>query len=171
MSIVRATFDIINKTWSLTEVSPAVNYIDLQFNWISNSEETSINNFKFGYILTDGNTTITEGIYPTVGNLEFAKNTPLITNRILMSSNTEFLLDVWSEYESVRIDARLVFSTPRPLKPYESWTWNGETWVAPIPMPEIGPQKADGSWDSYVWSEKQQKWFLMTPPLHQYDDI
>ena len=171
MSIVRATFDLINKTWSLTEVSPAVNYIDLQLNFTPNTDETAIRHCKFGYKLINNDITIVEGIYPTVGNLESAKTTPLINNRIVVPSNTEFLLDVWAEYESVRTDSRLVFSTPISPKPYESWTWNGETWVPPIPMPEIGTQKADGSWDSYVWSEKQQKWFLMTPPLTQYDDI
>jgi hypothetical protein len=171
MSIVRATFDIINKTWSLTEVSPAVNYIDLQFTWTSSSEETTISNFKFGYKLTNGDTTIVEEIYPTVGILESAKTTPLINNRIVVSSNTEFILDVWAEYESVRTDDQLLFLTPRPPKPYESWSWNGSEWIAPIPMPEIGPPDENGSSDAYVWSEKQQKWFLMTPPLYQYDDI
>jgi hypothetical protein len=38
-------------------------------------------------------------------------------------------------------------------------------------MPEIGPPDENGAFDAYVWSEKQQKWFLMTPPLTQYDDI
>lgn len=171
MSIVRATFDVINKTWSLTEVSPAVTWIDLQFNWISSSGETTISNFKFGYKLTNGDTAIVEGIYPTVGNLESAKTTPLINSRIVLLSNTEFTLAVWAEYESVRTDTQLVFSTPTPPKPYESWTWSGEAWVPPVPMPEIGPPDETGRFDTYVWSEKQQKWFLMTPPLTQYDDI
>jgi len=171
MSIVRATFDVINKTWGLTEVTPAVTWIDLQFNWISSSEETTISNFKFGYKLTNGDTTIVEGIYPTVGILESAKNTPLINNRIVLSSNTEFTLDVWAEYESVRTDTQLAFSTPIPRKPYESWAWIDNKWTPPIPMPEIGPPDEIGRFDTYVWSEKQQKWFLMTPPLTQYDDI
>jgi hypothetical protein len=106
-----------------------------------------------------------------VGILESAKNTLLINSRIVLSSNTEFTLDVWAEYESVRTDTQFVFSTPIPRKPYESWAWIDNKWTPPIPMPEIGPPDEIGRFDTYVWSEKQQKWFLMTPPLTQYDDI
>lgn len=44
----------------------------------------------------------------------------------------------------------------RPPKPYPSWLWDGEMWVAPIPRPE------SGLWE---WNEKNQEWEEIPPPI------
>lgn len=36
----------------------------------------------------------------------------------------------------------------RPPKPYESWSWNGMVWEAPVAQPG----------DNYVWNEQTKTW-------------
>jgi hypothetical protein len=45
------------------------------------------------------------------------------------------------------------FTAPRPRKPYASWSWDGSTWVAPVPMPAAG---------NYEWDEEDQLWVEIT---------
>lgn len=40
----------------------------------------------------------------------------------------------------------------RPPKPFESWRWDGDDWVPPVPYPPHVP-------DTYVeWDEQSQSW-------------
>ena len=41
----------------------------------------------------------------------------------------------------------------RPPQPYPSWSWDGSTWVAPIPYPEDG--------QPYYWDEESQSWVFI----------
>jgi hypothetical protein len=166
MSIVKATFDTINTTWSLSESSPNSNYIDLQINFISGAEITVFNNLRFGYSILNGNAVIKHEIFPLAGTIESVKSTPVINERILVQPDIEYTLDVWAEDAGTRTGSSFTFSTPVPTQPFPSWTWNGTEWTAPIATPTDGPADA-----AYKWSEKQQKWFLLVPPLHSFDDI
>lgn len=61
---------------------------------------------------------------------------------------------VSSDYDEVRIvdEAGIGWTVEadglRPPSPYPSWTWDGEAWVAPVPMPD-GP---------HSWDEDAQAW-------------
>lgn len=37
-----------------------------------------------------------------------------------------------------------------PPQPFPSWTWDGDEWIAPVPMPEDGGE--------YWWDEDAQAW-------------
>lgn len=41
----------------------------------------------------------------------------------------------------------------RSPQPFDSWTWDGESWQPPIPMPDDGL--------SYMWDETTQEWVEM----------
>jgi len=166
MSIVRATFETNNTVWSLSEVSPNANYIDLQINFISGDEITAFNNLRFGYSLLKNNDVVKQDMFPIAGTIEFARSAPLIVERIAVQPDVEYTLAVWAENAGVRTNSTFTFSTPIPSKPFPSWTWDGTEWIAPIAIPTDGPADA-----AYKWSEKQQKWFLLVPPLHNFDDI
>lgn len=43
-----------------------------------------------------------------------------------------------------------------PPQPYPSWTWDGESWQPPVPMPTD-----PGAWS---WDEDAQEWVDVTPP-------
>ena len=43
----------------------------------------------------------------------------------------------------------------RSQKPFDSWTWNGEDWEAPIPMPNDG--------NKYFWDEQSLSWIQVIP--------
>jgi hypothetical protein len=166
MSIVKATFETTTTTWSLSEVLPNANYIDLQINFISDAEITVFNNLRFGYSLLKDTDVVKQETFPVGGTIESARATPVINERILVQPDIKYTLDVWAENAGIRTNSSFTFSTPIPDQPFSSWTWNGTEWTAPIAIPTNGPDNA-----SYKWSEKQQKWFLLVPPLHNFDDI
>lgn len=166
MSTIKATFDTDTKQWNLSKAFMTVNYIDLQLNLNFLVEETAINNLRVGYRLTKNDEIASQGFYPPAGAISAAKTTPLINERILIVPNSDYTLIVWAENFGEKIDATFNFVTPMPAQPFPSWTWNNNQWNPPVPMPTDGPEDA-----AYKWSEKQQKWFLLVPPLHDFDDI
>jgi hypothetical protein len=166
MSTIKATFDIDTREWSLSKAFITADYIDLQINLNFLVEETAFNNLRVGYRLTRDTEMVSQGVYPHAGAITTAKTTPLINERILVASNAGYTLLVWAENFGERIDSTFNFITPMPAQPFPSWTWDNNQWNAPTPMPTDGPADA-----AYKWSEKQQQWFLLVPPLHDFDDI
>jgi hypothetical protein len=61
---------------------------------------------------------------------------------------------LWAENDGKAFEKTFEFTTPRPPQPYSSWTWNGETWEAPVPYPEDD--------EMYQWEEENQEWILVT---------
>lgn len=39
----------------------------------------------------------------------------------------------------------------RPARPYDSWVWDGDEWVPPVPIPTLGGYK-------YSWNEEEINW-------------
>jgi hypothetical protein len=166
MSTIKTTFNVIDKSWSQVEEFMNDSHIDLQFNAIGGMDQNNIDNLSFGYKFSQSGEIITQGNFPTVGTLEFIKETPFTNNIVGISRNSTYQLYVWAENFGDRIDNTFEIQVPPPLQPYPSWSWNGTEWVSPVPMPTDGPVDA-----AYKWSEKQSKWFLLVPPLTDFDDI
>jgi hypothetical protein len=165
MSIIKTTFDIINNSWSKIEQNFDDTHLDLQFNAVG-IDGVNVQNLHFGYSFTKDGNILTEGNFPTVGALDFIRETNYINDRINITRGSTYNLYVWAENFGDRVDQTFEIITPIPSQPFESWTFNGNVWTAPIPMPTDGPADA-----VYKWSEKQKKWFLMIPPLTDFDDI
>ena len=45
---------------------------------------------------------------------------------------------------------RLANGTWQPPQPYPSWSWDGTSWISPIPVPDDS-----GTW---IWDEETQSW-------------
>ena len=165
MSVIQTTFSVTEKAWTQSEVAPTNVYTDLQFN-VADGDVAEINHLNFGYTFSLNGETISEGRFPPAGTIETVKTTNVISDRINVLPNTTYQLYVWAENASDRSEKTFEITTPPPDRPYASWVWDGTTWVPPVPMPTDGPEDA-----AYKWSEKQQKWFLLVPPLTQFDDI
>lgn len=165
MSIIKTTFNIVNNSWSQIEQNFDDTHLDLQFNAVG-SETVSVQNLQFGYSFTKDDTVLTAGNFPTVGALEFIRDTNYINDRINIIRGTTYTLNVWAENFGDRVSQTFEIITPIPSQPFESWTLHNNVWVPPIPIPTDGPPDA-----LYKWSEKQKKWFLLVPPLSDFDDI
>ena len=51
---------------------------------------------------------------------------------------TEYIISLWAEIADEKTEVSYTVISPRPEKPFASWTWDGttKTWNAPIPRPE-----------------------------------
>jgi hypothetical protein len=170
MSVIKTTYNITSNQWTQSAVLLPNPYVELQFN-VVDAKNTELNSLNFGYVFSLDEVTLQESRFPTAGIIETLKSTSIINERTIVDLNKTYKLYVWAENEGNRAEKTFEIKTPIPVQPFASWSWNSNEWVPPVPMPEIGPPDENGAFDAYVWSEKQQKWFLMTPPLTQYDDI
>jgi hypothetical protein len=166
MSIVQATLELDKKKWTVENAAaPGKQSIALQVN-VADAETASINHFSFGYTLTLNDSVVAQCKFPEVGTIISIAPTNLISETILVTPNTTYSLYLWAENGGDRTEKTFELRTPIPPQPHLSWTWNGNAWVSPVPLPTNGPKGA-----AYKWSEAQQKWILLVPPLSQYDNI
>jgi len=53
-----------------------------------------------------------------------------------------------------RFEKEFELTVPKPLQPFDSWTWdeNTKTWNAPTPYPSDN--------NNYTWNEDDKEWIL-----------
>lgn len=73
------------------------------------------------------------------------------------------LLDgVWTPpYEDPWIDARIIDGVWVQAPPYESWEWDGNQWLPPVPYPQ-----ETGLF--YQWDEPTLSWIMVDPPYESW---
>jgi hypothetical protein len=163
---IKITFDLAKKECKLdTNIEPGDESTQIQVA-VEGASGVEINHLKFGYNLLLNDSAVSSVTFPEVGKIDTVKEGTVLYENVHIEPNTTYSLQAWSENGGERIDNEFTVTTPIPPQPYPSWTWNGSEWVSPVPVPTDGPADA-----SYKWSEKQQKWFHLVPPLHHYDDI
>ena len=164
--IIQATLDLTNNKWKLptTTINGGDNML-LQLN-VLDTTPSSINHLQFGFVLSLNDEIIETDTFPQGGVVKFLGTGNIISNSVPVSSNTTYSLNLWAQNGLDRIEKTANIKVSRPVQPYVSWTWNGSDWAAPVPEPTNGPKDA-----AYIWSERQQQWFLLVPPLSQFDDI
>lgn len=165
-NIIQATLNLTNSKWRLptTTINGGDNML-LQLN-VLDTTPSSINHLQFGFVLSLNDEIIETDTFPQAGVVKFLGTGNIISNSVPVSSNTTYSLNLWAQNGLDRIEKTANIKVSRPVQPYVSWTWNGSDWAAPVPEPTNGPKDA-----AYIWSERQQQWFLMVPPLSQFDDI
>jgi hypothetical protein len=169
MSTIKAIFDIEAQTVTATkileaDISTEQDLLTVELSVTDNSA-SMIKHLTCGFILYDSEgIKITEFLFPPAGTVSSLDGA--ISDSFEINYNTRFVLNCWAQNLGQRFEKDITFSSPIPLQPYASWTWNGATaWVPPTPM----PTNKKGA--NYAWSEKLKKWIELVPPLHQYDDI
>lgn len=166
MSTLQITLNLTGKSWKIkNNIDQDAMSMSLQIN-VSDAETANINHLNFGYKLFLEESEISQDRFPPTGTVNYIRSSNIIDEVIHVSANTNYKLYLWAENAADRIEQTFDVRTPPPSQPYPSWSWSGSEWVAPIPLPLDGPENA-----AYKWSEKQQKWILLVPPLGQYDDI
>lgn len=111
-------------------------------------------NLKFGYEVFINNEKVVNKEFPE-NNIVYIKSDQdyLIYEQIPAKSDEKVLLNIWAENKKENYTKSIEFTVPRPEKPYESWVWNGLTWISPKPFPLDGKP--------YRWDEDVQEWELI----------
>lgn len=166
MSTIQITFNLTKKTCKIDKrLESGDTSLIVQVN-VEDANTAEVNHLSLGYAFSDNNGMISSRKFPEVGRIDAISTNNIIVETIIVEPNKTYKLYAWYENAGIRTEKDIDIKTPIPLQPYQSWTWNGTAWIPPVPMPTNGPKDA-----SYKWSEKQQKWFHLVPPLHQFDDI
>jgi hypothetical protein len=119
------------------------------------SNSSTFRNLKFGYALSLNSATVFEENFPRKNSyyVETLSTGPLETTDVYLETGKTYNLLVWTEEGSYKETEIFSIEVLLPLKPFESWVWNGDEWVPPVPSPEPG---------KYRWIETQQIWELTT---------
>lgn len=66
-----------------------------------------------------------------------------------LAPDRAYVLRIWSRDHGELFEATYRLLTPRPVRPFPSWSWDGSAWQPPVPYPD------EGSW---FWDEAGQQW-------------
>ena len=155
MSKIFATDDFQTQNWTITIEDLDSNYTDLFIGFTDESPVVEFKNLQFKYELKHNNEIQQQGSYPPQ-NVKYLNSDQvyLVVERLNLTPEITYELYLWAENDGKAFEKTFEFTTPRPAQPYSSWTWNGETWEAPVPYPEDD--------EMYQWEEENQEWILVT---------
>lgn len=166
MSTVQATLDLNNEKWKVDkDFVPGEPYVILQTR-VLEIDDSDVEHLTFGYSFSLNGEVITSQKFPETGKIDIITPNNLVSETIGVNQNTTYVLKLWARNSGNHFEENFNIDIPPPPQPYPSWTWDGSNWVSPVPVPTDGPDDA-----SYKWSEKQQRWFHLVPPLTDFDDI
>jgi hypothetical protein len=151
MSKIIAIDNIKTENWKVTLDDLSPYYADLQIGFTEQKPIVEFTNLRFGFSLSSDNEVLDNKEYPPA-NVRYVRTDQkyLITHRLKFKPETEYQLFLWAENSNIRIEHTETFTTPIPKQPYDSWTWNGEKWNAPVPYPDDA--------GDYEWNEDDQTW-------------
>lgn len=125
-------------------------YTDIQLALCTdNSSTVNYQNLMFGFKWFDGLTVIAEKQWPP-SNTKYVQSDQrwLVTERVTHLPDKAYRLWVWLTDHGELFEHDWNIITPRPTRPYASWTWDGATWQPPVPFPSEEPDMGFfWSWD------------------------
>lgn len=140
MSKINAAFNINSNEWALEATEPNAFHIDLNIIFTSDTEFITFDALSFGFVVIKNGIPVFEKFYPTYGvNYAGATNGSVFEKAGWeCAPEDEYVINLWIENAGTRTETSYTFSSPRPIQPYLSWSWNTETktWNPPIPQPE-----------------------------------
>jgi hypothetical protein len=151
MSKLVATDNFKTNNWSLDIEDLAPNYADLFIGFTNEAPIVEFKGLKFGYELKQGDNIKQYGMYPPPG-VRYVRSDQayLVVQRLNLKPEQTYTLFLWAENDGKRFEKDFEFTTPKPIQPYPSWTWDGEKWNPPVPYPEDGKL--------YTWNEDLLNW-------------
>lgn len=159
MSKIIAKDHLETLNWEITFEDLAPNYAHLYIGFTKDAPIIEFVDLKFKYELKQGDRITQQKTFPP-SNVKYVRSDQdyLVTERLNLKPETNYDLYLWAENASVSIEKTVNFTTPRPVQPYASWTWDAynKTWVPPQPHPEDGQQ--------YDWDEETTSWNLPENP-------
>ena len=157
---VYAKYNVVDKSWDFSVVmEPYASELEIGFEGAG--YPLFFNDLSFGFRLE-------------VNGNEYAKNYPeqgieyLSTDQTYLSSDffeanpgETVTLNVWANHAKSFSEDEIQFVVPKPEKPFDSWVWENNDWVAPSERPDDD--------NSYVWSESFGEWVLIEAPGYEVE--
>lgn len=147
--MIKANFDF-NNGWTFE----ATEEIDEHFGVsISNGDVERIDstNLSFGITkLADGVETVSES-WP-LENMIWREVTSDHIFPYSCRQRGDISISVWAELNGVRYESEYSYVWEPDEQPYPSWSWDGQDWIPPVPLPE------DAGFHYYHWDETNQEW-------------
>jgi len=152
MSRIIATHNFDTQNWEVDLADVGANYADLFIGFIDEAPVIEFKNLQFKYELRQGENIKQYGTYPPPGVRYMRTDQKYLVverlNNLKPDDAYELVLSAQNDGKSV--ESTTSFIAPRPSPPFNSWTWNGEQWTAPVPYPDDGK--------GYAWNEEDQSW-------------
>lgn len=148
MSKISAKFNFVKKEWVIeNRLSDPLSSLEISVE--SDNEHTNIKNMQLGYRIESDNETISSGLFPPAGvRYESVSKYPIIIEPMNLEMDKTYKCLVYLINEDKTYEQSMDFVGSRPSRPYPSWIWQHNVWVAPIPKPD-GP---------YLWNEDSRVW-------------
>jgi hypothetical protein len=155
MSYIKFTYDVDENQWFFDAGNIQVGRNELHFCFISNTNKTRFKDLQFSYSVKIADKIVASGSYPPPGVVyQTADSGPLAISSATFDPDKKYYVSVSASNSGTFKEATFEVTGIRPPKPpFDSWSWNGENWVAPVPMP------TDGIYD---WHESRMAWNKLT---------
>lgn len=154
MSNIIFTFDRQTQEFNCVQKDIGPYYCDFTAGLLTNGETIEFNNLSFGFTVLHGEEIILEKSYPPPGIIYLRSNQDkLATERIKWKPDWELDIEVWVQTFGQKFTSNIQLTVPRPVKLYDSWTWDIDKWIPPIPYPDDG--------NPYEWDEDTLSWVLI----------
>lgn len=151
MQKITLTYDISEKRWTFDTSEMITGRNEIHFCFSSNLPRTRFNKLAFSYEIKQNDQILDSNRYPPNGvEYQYADSGPIAVSGFTFEPDKKYYIIVSATNEGhSRQDTFEVVGIRPPKPPFDSWSWNGEAWEAPKPMPKDG---------FYEWIESTQTW-------------
>ena len=153
MSKIFATDHFESSNWEVMFEGLQPTYADLFIGFTDQAPVIDFKDLKFKFELKQGGNIKQYGVYPPA-NTRYIRSDQkyIVVERLKLEMETDYELYLWAENNKESFETTVSFTTPRPVQPYLSWTWDSknQVWEAPTPYP--------GDGENYIWDEENQQW-------------
>lgn len=156
MSYIKFTYDTDANTWLCDATNIQFDRNELQFYFVSDEDRTRFKNLNFSYAVKHNDEVVDTGNYPPAGiEYQYAdSSSALAISAFSFAPDKKYFVTVnVNNSGKSREDTFEIVGIRPPKPPFESWTFDSNKWVAPIPMPVDG---------IYEWHESLQRWNKVT---------
>ena len=140
MSKINATFNIDNNAWNIETTEPNPMHTDLNIIFTSTEEIVKFNNLAFGVNVTSNGQPVLSQFFPPYGAVYDSAMKDSVFEKLGWPCipDTEYVVSLWVENAEEKTEISQTVVSPKPEKPFASWSWDNtaKTWNAPIPRPE-----------------------------------
>jgi hypothetical protein len=153
MSEINVSYDIDTELWKVDTALVDSISCDVYFTFLRSITNGKFNGLSYGLDLFKNE----EKVFDYVSSLENLRliNTGKLSTestRLILEPDTDYELKLWADFQGIKTDNSVNFTTPRPQKPYPSYVWINNMWTAPTPFPTDNRQ--------YLWDESTLSWIL-----------
>ena len=152
MSRLEIKQEINSDNWHINEFDLQSEYVDVFIGFLNH--DNGFDNLRFGIEVRTEDNLIKKTAFPGINvSLKSSDQEFLQSLRIKWNPNTEYTFNVWASNQGTIKEKQFKITSPIPVQPFSSWTWNGNEWKAPVDKPNDG--------EEYEWNNESQEWEII----------